>query len=234
MYNISAFTHVGTISESNQDGILVNGTQLNDGEIHLINQNICNCFVADGVGGNKSGDFASFFVLEKLMAISDFSFPNIEFSANQINEQLISISEKNYKIKGAATTLTGLIANDVLFQIIHAGDSQIWLLRNDMIFKITTDHILDETQSNSPVTSYFGGFANNLKLDKNISIHEGFTDDIFIICSDGLLKSLNIKVVKTILKEDSTIELKAKKLLKTCLETGAEDNISLILIHQIN
>ena len=56
---ISAFTHKGTVRDSNQDCILVNGQLLDVGQVHLTEQVDCFCFVADGVGGNKGGDFAS-------------------------------------------------------------------------------------------------------------------------------------------------------------------------------
>lgn len=231
-FDISAFTNVGTVRNTNQDHILVNGQILNAGEVHLIDQENCFCFVADGVGGNKAGDFASKFILDKLRLISDFNSPNIDDILHRINEDLISISKSDNTLTGTATTLTGLVIGDDFFKIIHSGDSQLWLMRNDMFFKITQDQVLDETVKNSPITSYFGGIDNYLKLDSDISIHESLIDDLFLICSDGLFKSLNHKIVKSILKADKNLETKAKKILENCLHAGAEDNISVILIHQ--
>ncbi len=232
-FNISGFTHVGTVRESNQDNILVNGQLLNEGEIHLTEQENCFCFVADGVGGNKAGDFASHFVLEKLKSVPDFNFPNVEQLLQQINEQLLLQSKGNDEIKGTATTLTGLVASENNFQIIHAGDSQMWLMRNDMFFQITKDHVLDESEKNSSITSYFGGLDNYLKLDKDITIHETLLGDVFLICSDGLFKSLNQKIIKSILKADKGLETKSNKILENCLQAGAEDNTSVIIIQQI-
>jgi protein phosphatase len=233
-FNISAFTHVGTVRESNQDNILVNGQLLNKGELHLIDQDSCICFVADGVGGNQAGDFASHFVLERIKSVSDLTQINFEELLHTINKQLLSESKDNSELKGTATTLTGLIATDHTFQIIHAGDSQMWLMRNDMFFQITKDQVLDETEKNSSITSYFGGHENYLRLEADIPIHETLPDDIFLICSDGLLKSLNQKIIKSILKADKDVETKAKKILENCLQSGAEDNTSVILIKQIH
>ncbi len=151
-----------------------------------------------------------------------------------INHSLIEGTNNDAKLKGCCTTLTGLIVQNDLFKIIHAGDSEIWLLRNDMFFQITNDHVLDETENNSSITSYFGGHEDYLKLDKDISINETFSGDTFLICSDGLYKSLNQKIIKSILKADKDIETKANKILENCLQAGAEDNISVILIHQTN
>jgi len=231
-FNISAFTHTGTVRDSNQDHILVNGQLLNEGEVHLIEQEKCFCFVADGVGGNKGGDFASYFVLARIKAEQDKLLLDAEQILKSINNKLIEDTSNDIKLKGCCTTLTGLLVQNDLFKIIHAGDSEIWLMRNDMFFKITNDQVLDETIKNSPITSYFGGLANFLKLDCDTSIHEPLIDDLFLICSDGLFKSLNQKIVKSILKADKDLETKAKKILENCLHAGAEDNISVILIQQ--
>src|SRR5690606_14918041 len=150
--------------------ILVNGQVLNEGEVHLFEQDQCFCFVADGVGGNKAGDFASNFVLEKLKLVSDFSSPNIEQSLQKINEELIAVSKADDTLTGTATTLTGLVIKDSVFQVLHAGDSQMWLMRNDMFFQVTKDQVLDESERNSSITSYFGGNDNYLRLDNEISI----------------------------------------------------------------
>jgi serine/threonine protein phosphatase PrpC len=231
-FNVSAFTHIGTERESNQDNILVNGQILSEGEVHLFQEEKCVCFVADGVGGNKAGDFASHFVLEKLKLVTDFSSPHIEQALQKINNELLSTSNTNKELTGTATTLTGLVIKGNIFHVLHAGDSQMWLLRNDMFFQITKDHVMDESEKNSSITSYFGGKENFLRLDSEVSIHESMPDDIFLICSDGLYKSINQKIVKSILKAEKDLETKAKKILENCLQSGAEDNISVILIKQ--
>lgn len=231
-FNISAFTHVGTVRDSNQDNILVNGQLLNEGEVHLIDQDKCFCFVADGVGGNNGGDFASYFVLDRIKAAQDNLIMDAAQVLKSINNKLIEETSYVDELKGCCTTLTGLLVQHDFFKIIHAGDSELWLMRNDMFFKITNDQVLDDTVKNSPITSYFGGFENYLTLDTDTYIHESIVDDLFLICSDGLFKSLNKKIVKSILKADKDIEPKAKKILENCLHAGAEDNISVILIQQ--
>lgn len=229
-FDISAFTHVGTVRNKNQDHILINGYILNEGESHLVEQEKCICFVADGVGGSKAGDFASYFVLDKLRLASDFSSPNIEHTLHRINENLISVSKSNNNLTGTATTLTGLVIGDNIFKIIHVGDSQIWLLRNDMFFQVTKDQVLDEMVENSPITSYFGGNESLLWFNNELSLSEFLPDDYILICSDGLFKSINQKIAKAILIAEKDLEAKTKKILENCLKIGAEDNISVILI----
>ncbi len=231
--DISAFTHVGTERPTNQDHILVNTHLLNDGEIHLLNQNDCCCFVADGVGGNQAGEFASHFILEKIKSVSPSDFPELDQLVSIFNHQLIQETTSNNLLKGSATTLTGLIANEHYAKIIHAGDSQMWLLRNDMFFQLTHDQVLNEAVENSPITSYLGGYDDQLKFDLDSPINELLVGDVLLICSDGLFKSLNYKMLKSILKADKDLATKAKKILENCLQIGAVDNVSVILVHQV-
>jgi protein phosphatase len=140
-FNISAFTDIGTIREKNQDGILVNGQFSDVGFINEKNLGFLNCFVADGVGGNKAGEFASKFVLENLKNIESETLETISDGYfAKINNDLIKITKKDQKLVGSATTLSGLIYRNSILKIIHAGDSEIWLLRNDSFIKITNDN----------------------------------------------------------------------------------------------
>ncbi len=234
MFNISAFTNIGTLRAINQDSILVNSEILNSGEVHLENQSSCKCFVADGVGGSNAGEFASNFVLDRINKINDFTDLDILKELELINEQLLAISNSDEKLKGAATTLTGLVIIEENIRVFHAGDSQLWLMRNNMFLKITKDHVLDDLVSNSPITRYFGGNENYLKLDFKTDIIDFFPNDIFLICSDGLFKSLTLKQVKEILTNEETLQNKGKHLLESSLSHGASDNVSAIIIQKIH
>jgi serine/threonine protein phosphatase PrpC len=229
-FDISGFTDIGTLRDSNQDRILVNGTVLADGAVHLEQQSSCMCFVADGVGGNRAGDFASEFVLQKLGRIDDFN--NIEAALRVINTELIDVSAPRSDLSGTATTLTGLIASDDTFQVVHVGDSQMWLRRNGTFFKITHDQVLNEYETNSPLMSYFGGSDGDLKFDNEIFVSEISDSDVFVICSDGLLESLNHKTIKAILDGENELAILAQTLLEECREKGADDNVSVILIRR--
>ena len=126
-FSISAFTDVGTVRDSNQDRILTNGKLTDDGRIDLADQDSCVCFVADGVGGNKRGDFASDFILREIKSIRNFD--NLEQQLRATNTELVRITSPRSEVAGTATTLTGLVATDDIFRIIHVGDSQLWLQR---------------------------------------------------------------------------------------------------------
>ena len=53
-----------------------NNQFINEGFINLSNEAFLSCFVADGVGGNRAGEFASKFILEKLIMKINYGVEN--------------------------------------------------------------------------------------------------------------------------------------------------------------
>lgn len=234
-FNISAFTHIGTLRQQNQDRILVQNEVLQDGIHSWLNQTSCTCFVADGIGGNPAGEVAAQFVLDRIQAqislTPSLSKDTLAQMLNEINYCLIETSQVQPANRGMGTTLAGLIICDDFFEIISAGDSPVWLLRGDLFFQLTIPQVVNPLEENSPLISYFGGLRNELQLLFNENLREILPDDLFLICSDGLFKALPTKQIKLILMNNQTLNKKAEFLLKKVLENGAEDNVSCILIH---
>lgn len=239
-YDISGFTNIGTVRQVNQDRILVNGKLLLDGAYHLSNQPFCHCFVADGVGGNNSGEFAAEFVLKELNEepfykmsewINDSYLEDHLKKLDKINEHLLEATSKDPDLRGSATTLTGLVISADFFFIVHTGDSQIWLNRNNMFFKLTHDQVMNEMEENSPITSFFGGYENSLNIHLDTESFETQNGDTLVICSDGLFKSLKPKTVKEIIITSENTRTASLSILNHCLSSGSEDNISAILIN---
>ncbi|HOY32516.1 MAG TPA: protein phosphatase 2C domain-containing protein [Bacteroidales bacterium] len=230
-FNISGFTNKGTGKYvSNEDNILVNGALINEGEILLTENEKCLCFVSDGVGGNNAGGFASAFVLSELLKLVPENFKDISGILYNTNSQLLAVSESDNSKKGCACTLSGMIAFDDFVDFIQVGDSEIWLLRNDMLLKISSDEVSDENKTNSPLINYFGGNNNILKINTDWVKPELLKNDIFLLCSDGLFKSLNIKIVKSILTSSRSLYEKIIKIKENCLAFGSDDNISAVAV----
>lgn len=230
-FNICGFTHKGTgVYESNEDNMLLNGAQLNGGFLSLQNQGKCICFVSDGVGGNSAGDFASAYLLSKINEIPETQLNNISTLLIDINAELIKIASADKTRRGCACTLSGMIIKDDYTGFIHVGDSEIWLLRNDMLLKVTQDEVLNPDDWTSPLTNYFGGNQNILKIKTDWFSSEVLAGDVFLICSDGLFKALNTKIAKAIISSEKSIEEKAMKLKENCLSSGSDDNVTAVLI----
>jgi serine/threonine protein phosphatase PrpC len=234
-FNIGGFTHKGTRKYVlNEDQILINRTKVDEGELFIYNQDLCYCFVSDGVGGIQGGVFASSFLLLMLRDISEDQFSEINQKLYTINGELINQASNSSSLIGCACTLSGIIANKDFVEFYHVGDSEIWLLRDDMFMKITKDEVVDVDNTQSPITNYFGGKESKLKINNDWNKPEILENDIFLICSDGLFKSLDVKLVKPILASDKNVEEKVLKLKENCLTHGSEDNVSAVVVECLN
>lgn len=102
--------------------------------------------VADGVGGNNGGDIASklatqvfsdnFINLLELYSVEE----SLEKSFHIAHESIVECGNKNSDFKGMATTFSvAYIKNNKLF-IAHSGDSRIYVMRDNGIKQLTTDH----------------------------------------------------------------------------------------------
>ncbi len=233
-FNISGFTHVGTVRKDNQDRIFILDRILSEGSYTVKDVDACFCFVADGIGGGAAGDFAADFVLENIRKetfegrIS--SREHFSKLLKRINLDLLQAGKVNTEYYGSGTTLAGLVIMDREFWVVNVGDSVVYALRKKSLIKLTTDHVFDQFENNSPITSYFGGKSENLEIDFNTPLRNIQPHDIFLIASDGLLKSLENKHVKAILSTSRSLQKKMQFLREKVLASGGDDNVSSILI----
>lgn len=234
-FKISGITHTGSLREVNQDRILVQDQILSDGGIVLPKVETCRCFVADGIGGGPAGEYAAQFVLEqiseKLSMEKQYSNDELLALLSNINHQLIESSTNNFEIHGSGTTLIGMLFYQNSFEVIGAGDSPAYLFRDNTMIKINEDQVLDPTDENSPITSYFGGKTDALRLNIKTVLREIIPLDILVLASDGLFKATTVRRLKAILSNSKPIEEKNQFILTEALKAGAEDNISCILIN---
>ncbi len=115
--------------------------------------------VADGIGGQASGEIASkeaIKSIEEFVVISrseDITWPtyNNELSFEQ-NRLLAAVTQAHYKIhevadqnlsmKGMGTTLVGVIIEGDHLAVVNIGDSRLYRIRDGQIKQITQDHTL--------------------------------------------------------------------------------------------
>ena len=237
-FNITGFSHKGTEREMNQDRILIQNSIYESGTHNLLNEDHCFCFVADGIGGGPSGEKAAHYILEqintKLIKNKNYDDDSLTEILNSINIDLFNEGRLNLDYLGSGSTLVGLLIYENYFKIMNAGDSQLWLFRNNIMTKLTEDQVLNSQQENSPITSYFGGKNQNLKLNFDTILRNIKINDLLILTSDGLLKSLTINQIKSILSNSKSLIDKTEFILQKALQTGADDNISCIFIEVIN
>ena len=111
----------------------------------------CLCMaVADGLGGEVSGEIASRLAVETVMkefdskseSLSDDKKIEAFLSAvfNRANKEILRYGTKHPESRGMCTTLTVAVLNDRKLSISHIGDTRAYLCHKREIQKLTNDH----------------------------------------------------------------------------------------------
>ncbi|HET6610194.1 MAG TPA: protein phosphatase 2C domain-containing protein [Rhodopila sp.] len=223
-----ASTHVGTVRKHNEDSLV------DRSDLGL-------WAVADGAGGHSRGDVASRMAAQALEGIP----PNLSAS-DVLAEIRQRMQETNAALRASvappqisATTVVVLIARGDHYACLWAGDSRAYLLRNGTMAQVTRDHSLvqemveagairaedAESHPNANVITRAVGSGDELDLDK-------ITDrllpgDRFLLCSDGLCKTLPDSLTAELL---ASSEDPSEKLIQATLEHRGRDNVTAVVI----
>ena len=101
--------------------------------------------VADGMGGHNAGDFASRFLVDKLVQFFSKIHPDkdihgiIKEGIRKVNRELFEETNLNPSFNGAGTTLVIATVKGAVLYVANIGESRLYLLR-DELEQITKDH----------------------------------------------------------------------------------------------
>ena len=226
-----AVSHAGNIRTTNQDA-------------YYRQDRLGLWAVADGMGGHAAGDVASQTIVQALDNLSNAGASNINILTltsilEDVNEQLVMQNIEHNRMTGS--TIAAVFANDKNCTCLWAGDSRIYLYRQQHLLQLSTDHsqlqeLITQGQlsveeakhyKNNVLTRAIGADAD-LKFDYREFILEA--GDKLLLCSDGLYNEIERSEIIAILEYTPAHEI-ANKLLKLCLAREAKDNISIILIN---
>lgn len=225
-------TDVGRRRETNQDAFFA--------EYPLF-------IVADGMGGHAGGEIASRSTvtrLEALVADGTVGRGSIEGALALAVGDIADHPETTDE--GTGTTLTGVFLEfgdgDPHWVALNIGDSRVYLLRDDRLVQVTTDHSvvqeLIESGKISPeeaeghpysnvITRAVG--ASELTAPDYVSL-DVRPGDRFVICSDGLTKELTDYGIQHFLRENADPGSAVDAMLAAALENGGRDNVTLVVL----
>ncbi len=165
--------------------------------------------VADGVGGLQNGDVASRMAVE--IAIATFQRMNPANAPKQILRQIFDTANLEIYEAGMsepkggrmATTLSVCIFRDRELHIGHAGDTRVYLVRQEQMRRLTDDHSYTAMQVKLRLISEHEAKASRLRsmLTRSLGpepiVHFDFkrlklmSRDRVVQCTDGLYCFMN-------------------------------------------
>ena len=232
-WNTSADTNVGMVRTVNEDSIMSNP------EVGL-------WAVADGMGGYEAGDVASNMIVTSLSEIQkeehlNTFIDNIEDKIIDANNRILEYAEIMHDGRILGSTIISLIIKGQVGICLWAGDSRLYLLRNNQLQQLSRDHsyvqelldqgsISQEEALNHPdanVITRAVGTSDELYVD--ISAFNVQLGDTFLLCSDGLYNAVDEVEIENYMREQDT-DNAVKQLIVKSLENGAPDNVSVIIV----
>ena len=202
--------------------------------------------VADGAGGHAAGEVASGMIADALQAIPS-GLPASELLARVrlAIEDTHAALRKEAARRGpdvlVASTVVVMLARGDHFACLWAGDSRAYLLRDGMMRQITRDHSLvqelleagaigpDEAMNHprgNVITRAVGAEIDEVQLDKVSD--RLLPGDRFLLCSDGLCKTLpDSELAHLLASIDGT---PPQALIDAALALQASDNITAVMV----
>jgi protein phosphatase len=229
----AALTDVGRRREVNQDAVFA--------EYPLF-------VVADGMGGHIGGEIASSSTVNRLEAVvgsGSVTPKTIEKALAKAVKDIASHPEATDD--GTGTTVTGvfleLTGSEPHWVSLNIGDSRVYLLRDDTLVQITTDHsvvqelvaagrLSPEEAEHHPygnVITRAVGPSDSVRPDYiRLDVLDG---DRFVVCSDGLTKELTDYGIQHFLREHEDPAEAAAAMMDAALENGGRDNVTVIVLN---
>ncbi|OAI51898.1 serine/threonine protein phosphatase [Planctomycetaceae bacterium SCGC AG-212-F19] len=245
--NIGKCTLLGNYRENNEDSIEVK--QIPDLTV---------CLVADGMGGQAAGEIASKRAVEVIPrelrkhlqpnANADTAKGVIRKAVVQANEEIIAMGALDRDLKNMGTTVVMTIwrkGTPQLF-VTGVGDSRGYLIRENTIKQLTTDHSLAqalvEAKTISAEEAKDHRFKNVLwKYLGSKEVGEGPVvelltlqpGDRILLCSDGLSGVVADEGLLNFIVEHPEVQACAEGLGQLALDSGSRDNVSTIVIEAV-
>lgn len=255
----SAMTHPGRFRPNNEDAFLA--LTFDAREFHYLGKTgegtLSDCdyvfAVSDGMGGAKSGEFASRIAVEKITRLLPKSFG---MAAQQLEtgfeDVLIELFDRIHAAivdlgrhydechgMGATLSLAWFMPGWMCFS--HIGDSRIYYLPKDgEMIQVTQDHShvgwlrrtgqINEREARthprrSALAQSLGGGTDH-KIEPHIGRVSCQPGDRFLICSDGLVDGLWDRRLNELGRGD----LEASKLVLEAVAESGRDNTTAMLI----
>ena len=211
--------------------------------------------VADGMGGLAQGKDASQLAIKKFIESYKCKKPDESISMALLkalhfcNDSVYEYSESQGKDGKIGTTLVAVvIRNNELFWI-SVGDSRIYLIQQDQLSLLTTDHCyetkleelyaqgkiskedVDSHPQKASLTSYIGSEEIDY-IDRNTSPLKIFNQDKVLLCSDGLYSRLKDSEFLSLIDNDPTQSCKNLVEKKLSLNIKSQDNLTAAIIQK--
>jgi serine/threonine-protein phosphatase Stp1 len=225
-------SHVGMVRQVNEDACL----DLPENGLWV---------VADGMGGHAAGDYVSSLIVDSLRNVAvgrslDEYVAALKTDLLRVNAA-VREETANRGVTMMGSTVVALVTRDLRGVCLWAGDSRLYRLRKGRLKGISRDHsyvqdlqdsgLLSEAEARvhprANIVTRAVGVGAQLELAMvELLLMPG---DSYLLCSDGLTKTVEDHEIGEVLSHDEPSEI-ASSLVSLGLMRGGPDNITVIVV----
>lgn len=234
-----------------QDSIIVSDETF----LKCFNYRRCIAALCDGMGGMEGGEIASSIsvktIYEDYVDIIPKNVPEFfEKEVSKLDKIVSGLTNKNNEPMDSGTTLISVIIECEKLYWVSVGDSHIYIIRKGEMVQVSKDHnyysVLKERAENGLITAdeaaynprgealtSFIGIGRESEICLNEKPFDLMPNDIIILCSDGLYKTVTDQEIHEIVSMSSESMASIARRLTTATmnkKRKNQDNTSVILI----
>jgi serine/threonine protein phosphatase PrpC len=206
--------------------------------------------VIDGVGGYEGGEIAAsaaqeiFASFQPTSGIDTLSLKQLLVNAN---DKILALKQEQTEYESMACVATAMIIDKAKRKLFfaHVGDTRMYLYRDSNLIKLTKDHsfvgfleennkLTEEQAMNHPkrneINKALGFTIINAGQDYIDAGESPFlSEDLLLLCSDGLTDALTSKQIAELLSSEGSLEDKCHALIESANEAYGKDNITVVI-----
>lgn len=264
--DLAGATDIGCVRDNNEDTYLIadlgrwldildSSLAINDAQRRLPGPKGTLLMVADGMGGHGGGDVASAVAVDMIAQFALYAMPWVAKPDSGEEKDLLeklgdAMSQCQARLEKVAqrkhidqlqpgTTLTVAYALWPKLYVAHAGDSRLYLFRQDEIVQITTDHTVGQALRESGaigaepsrfdhiLVNVVGGGGDSVRTEAHgLRLESG---DRVLLCSDGLTGHVSDGMIAHELRTAETSTKACESLIEAAKAGGGLDNITVIV-----
>ncbi|CDF83872.1 serine/threonine phosphoprotein phosphatase [Pseudomonas knackmussii B13] len=235
LWRSAARSHPGKVREHNEDAFLDHPEQ-------------GLWVVADGMGGYHGGARASRLVVDNLAELPmqagfEVRLRQLRQCLHGLNRRLCEeptvVREQPRPVMGS--TVVSLLLDGSRAACVWAGDSRCYLWRSHRLYQLTRDHSLEQrlideqglsaeqARCNPSAHALTRAIGAGDQLSLGVLGLETYPGDVFMLCSDGLYRSLSQEALSHALalaSPDAALE----RLFEQALQGAARDNLTAVVV----
>ncbi|WP_447977745.1 Stp1/IreP family PP2C-type Ser/Thr phosphatase [Candidatus Nitrospira bockiana] len=216
--------------------------------------------VCDGMGGGNAGEVASTLAVEMIQkhvmtAAQDPALPlvgdydetvlpqtNRLASAIRLANRTVHAESHEPRYAGMGTTVVAAWIAGQVVSLAHVGDSRLYLVRDNRIQLLTTDHslIMEQvrqgllTEEQAEHAPHRNVVTRALGIERAVDVELGevpvVNGDILLLCSDGLTRGVNPRDIVRVIQREQDLHAAAERLIGMANLAGGEDNTTVVLV----